>query len=90
MSWNELGTGDCTALAEAIKHNSTITQLNLGYNGPGTGDCTALAEAIKHSSTITQLNLTDNELGTGDVNFLIYGHFVCSRNEAFFFSIKFT
>jgi len=28
LSYNELGTGDCTALAEAIKHNSTITQLD--------------------------------------------------------------
>ena len=63
---NELGTGDCTALAEAIKHNSTITQLDLRYNELGTGDCTALAEAIKHNSAITQLDLSDNELGTGD------------------------
>ena len=66
LSWNGLGTGDCTALAEAIKHNSTITQLNLTGNRLGTGDCTALAEAIKHNSTITQLNLTGNRLGTGD------------------------
>ena len=65
LSRNELGTGDCTALAEAIKHNSTITQLDLSWNKLGTGDCTALAEAIKHNSTITQLNLSDNELGTG-------------------------
>ena len=63
---NRLGTGDCTALAEAIKHNSTITQLDLSDNELGTGDCTALAEAIKHNSTITQLDLSDNELGTGD------------------------
>ena len=27
LSENELGTADCTALAEAIKHNSTITLL---------------------------------------------------------------
>ena len=66
LSWNGLGTGDCTALAEAIKHNSTITQLDLRYNRLGTGDCTALAEAIKHNSTITQLDLSDNEVGTGD------------------------
>ncbi|CAH3179132.1 unnamed protein product, partial [Porites lobata] len=66
LAWNGLVTGDCTALAEAIKHNSTITQLNLTDNELGTGDCTALAEAIKHNSTITQLDLRGNGLGTGD------------------------
>ena len=71
LSYNKLGTGDCTALAEAIKHNSTITQLDLSWNGLGTGDCTALAEAIKHNSTITQLNLWRNGLGTGDCTALV-------------------
>ena len=65
LSRNGLGTGDCTALAEAIKHNSTITHLDLTYNQLGTGDCTALAEAIKHNSTIAQLNLSRNRLGEG-------------------------
>ena len=49
-----------------MKHNSTITQLNLPWNELGFGDCTALAEAIKHNSTITQLNLERNGLGTRD------------------------
>ena len=71
LRWNGLGTGDCTALAEAIKHNSTITQLDLRYNELGTGDCTALAEAIKHNSTITQLDLSLNRLGTGDCTALV-------------------
>ena len=55
-----------TELAESIKRNSTITQLDLSGNELGTGDCTALAEAVKHNSTITQLNLALNQLGTGD------------------------
>ena len=65
LSGKGLGTGDCTALAKAIKHNSTITHLDLSGNDIGTGDCTALAEAIKHSSTIAQLNLSRNRLGEG-------------------------
>ena len=56
----------CSALAEVIKHNSTITELALSLNRLGTGDCTALADAIKHNSTITELNLSWNKLGTGD------------------------
>ena len=53
MSENELGAGDCTALAEAIKHNSTITQLNLSEYELGSGNRTLLTKAIKHTSTIT-------------------------------------
>ena len=66
FSLNELGTGDCTALVEAIKRNSTIIQLDLSGNDLGTGDCTALAKAIKKNSTITQLDLSWNDLGTCD------------------------
>ena len=54
LSGNDLGTGDCTALAKAIKKNSTITQLDLSWNDLGTCDCTTLAEAIKHNLTMTQ------------------------------------
>ena len=61
-----LENGDCITLAETIKYNSTVTQLDLSANGLGDGECTALAEAIKHNSTITQLDLSVNELGTGD------------------------
>ena len=66
MAGNEIGTGDCAALAEAMKHNSTITQLNLERNGLGTRDCTALAEVIKHNLTVRQLDLARNEPCTGD------------------------
>ena len=61
-----LENGDCITLAETIKYNSTVTQLDLSANGLGDGECTALAEAIKHNSTITQLDLSGNGLGTGD------------------------
>ena len=61
-----LGSWRLSTLAEAIKHNSTITQLNLSYNELGTGDCTALAEAIKHNSTIIQLDLSSTELSICD------------------------
>ena len=37
-----------SALVEVIKHNSTLTQLDLSWNNLSTGDFTALAEAIKH------------------------------------------
>ena len=60
-----LENGDCITLAETIKYNSTVTQLDLSANGLGDGECTALAEAIKHNSTITQLDLSENDLCVG-------------------------
>ena len=60
-----LENGDCITLAETIKYNSTVTQLDLSANGLGDGECTALAEAIKHNSTITQLDLSENDLCIG-------------------------
>ena len=62
---------DCTTLAEAIKHNSTITHLNLSGNFLGHGDFTALAEAIKHNSTIRQLDLSENRFGVGDSDIVL-------------------
>ena len=72
MSENDLGFDDCTPLADAIKNNSTITQLNLARNRIGFDDTlTELADAIRHNSTITQLNLSENCLGNGDCSALV-------------------
>lgn len=51
--------GGCNfiSLAEAVKHNVTIRQLDLSMNDPDDDDCTVLVEAIKHYSTITELIL---------------------------------
>ena len=59
-----------SALAEVIKHNSTITQLDLALRDLGFGDFTPLAEAFKHNSTITQLNLSHNGLRFSDLTAL--------------------
>ena len=67
---NTLDTDDCNtlveaitgaALAEAIKHNTTIRQCNLSVNNRDTHDCKTLVEAIKHHSTITQLDLSEQK-----------------------------
>ena len=50
------------ALAEVIKHNSTITELDC----LGDFDRAPVVEAIKHNSTIAQMtDLSDNILGPG-------------------------
>ena len=51
------------ALAEAIKTNYTLGELNLSYNNINNVGVSALAEAIKTNSTLRELNLSDS--GTG-------------------------
>ena len=60
MSRNHLGGGDCSALVEAIKHNSTITQLNLSWNSLPGCYFISLAEAVKNNVTIRQLDFSMN------------------------------
>ena len=50
---NNIGATGATALAEALKVNSTIITLNLRNNNIGDTGATALAEALKVNSTIT-------------------------------------
>ena len=66
LSDDFLGIIECSALAEVIKHNSSITVLQISCKELVTGDCNALAEAIRLNSTITLLDLSDNSLGTDD------------------------
>ena len=58
LSVNNLDTDDWktlveaitgAALAEAIKHNSTVTQLDLSVNNLDTDHCNTLTKAIKHN-----------------------------------------
>ena len=66
LSDDFLGIIECSALAEVIKHNSSITVLQISCKELVTGDCNALAEATRLNSTITLLDLSDNDLGTDD------------------------
>ena len=60
LSRNHLGGGDCSALVEAVKHNSAITQLNLSWNSLPGCYFISLAEAVKNNVTIRQLDLSMN------------------------------
>ena len=51
------------SLAEAIKVNTTPTQLSLSYNNIGDAGAASLAEAIKVNTTLTQLTLSQNNIG---------------------------
>ena len=50
------------ALAEALKQNTSLTQLDLSYNDISAQGVAALAEALKHNTSLTQLDLSDNDI----------------------------
>ena len=51
------------SLAEAMKVNTTLTQLNLYWNNIGAAGAASLAEAMKVNTTLTQLQLWENNIG---------------------------
>ena len=58
-----LGNIHIASLAEAMKVNTTLTQLVLGDNKIGAAGAASLAEAMKVNTTLTQLDLFANSIG---------------------------
>jgi hypothetical protein len=50
-------------LAEVLKTNSCLTELDLGMNNIGAAGAAALGEALETNSTLKQLDLGDNQIG---------------------------
>jgi Ran GTPase-activating protein (RanGAP) involved in mRNA processing and transport len=50
-------------IVEALKTNTTLTSLNLGFNSIGNEGGKAIGESLKMNRTLTELNLGDNEIG---------------------------
>ena len=67
---NEIEGKDFKIIAEALKHNSTITSLDLACSNIGVEESKYLAEALKHNSTLTSLDLESNNIGDEGVKFL--------------------
>ena len=51
------------SLPEAMKVNTTLTQLNLSENNIGDAGAASLAEALKVNTTLTQLHLRSDNIG---------------------------
>ena len=54
---NNIGDEGATALAEALKENTTLTTLNLASNKIGDEGATALAEALKENKNLIEVLL---------------------------------
>ena len=65
LSGNAIATEGATALAEMLKENRTLQQLNVRYNSIGQGGATALAEMLKENRTLQQLDVRYNSIGQG-------------------------
>ncbi|KAG0087740.1 hypothetical protein BGZ93_007301 [Podila epicladia] len=59
---NSIGDNGAQKLAEALKTNSTLTILTLGYSSIGNNGAHALSEILKTNSTLITLNLRNNAI----------------------------
>ncbi|KJE95511.1 hypothetical protein CAOG_05960 [Capsaspora owczarzaki ATCC 30864] len=60
---NQIGDAGAQAMAEALKVNTTLTELYLWYGQVGDAGAQAFAEAFKVNTTLTKLNLFKNQIG---------------------------
>ena len=59
------------SIAEAIKVNNTLTELDLSENNISYSGATSIAEAIKVNNTLTKLDLSTNNIGDIGAKFII-------------------
>ncbi|KJE97966.1 hypothetical protein CAOG_09154 [Capsaspora owczarzaki ATCC 30864] len=59
----QYGDAEAQAIAEALKVNRRLTELNLGWNQIGDAGAKAIAEALKVNRTVTVLGLNENQIG---------------------------
>ena len=60
MSDNRTSDAGATYIAEAIRIDQTLTNLNLRHNGISNTGATSIAEAIKVNKRLTDLDLSES------------------------------
>ena len=65
ITYGNITERGATALAEMLKENRMLQQLNVSNNSIGDGGATALAEMLKENRTLQQLSVSDNSIGDG-------------------------
>jgi Leucine-rich repeat (LRR) protein len=63
---------DVTELADWLRDNTIIQELDLGYNKIGDAGARALAEMLEHNTIIQELDLSVNEIGDAGAIALAY------------------
>ena len=72
LSYNKIRDGGVTALAEALKGNTTLQVLNLDNNKISAVGATALAHALKGNATLQILYLYNNQISDEGVTALAH------------------
>ena len=62
---NKIGDDGAAALAECLKHNTSLTMLYLHGKGIGDDGVAALAECLKYNKSLTTLDFCGNVMGDG-------------------------
>ena len=62
---NGVSDAGAVSMAEALHHNSTLTQLYLSKSSISDAGAVAIAQALHHNSTLTRLDLFGND-GIGE------------------------
>jgi hypothetical protein len=58
-----VGDAGISSLAKALRHNTTLTSLDLRSNEVGDGGVARLADALEHNTSLVFLDLCDNPAG---------------------------
>jgi len=65
----KIGDDGVIAIANALKHNTSLTELLLHNNSIGELGTTSIANVLKHNSSLTNLDFGHNNIGdTGATN----------------------
>ena len=70
LSRNNITERGATALAEMLKENRMLQQLDVGHNSIGDGGATALAEMLKGNMMLQKLDISSNFIGDGGATVL--------------------
>ena len=63
LNRNEIGDNEIEALAEMIKHLTSLQELDLSWNAIGDRGIAKLAEETKHLVSLVALDLSENKIG---------------------------
>ena len=61
--YGNIKDADAVVLADVLKSNTTVTELDLSHNFISAAGAAGLAEALKSNTTLTVLNMSDNDFG---------------------------
>ena len=62
LAGNEISDDGVKAIAEALKENTSVTNLDLRYTKIGDDGAKAIAEALKKNTSVTNLDLSSNKI----------------------------